>query len=94
MKLTNPCTLKRSLYIYSTIPVYYCFVHVLERKNYLLNYLEDFETDGSCCFLIKAHGISSFVLSAINFISHLDSNKYTIKKQEEVTKGYFGRVWA
>lgn len=44
--------------------------------------------------LLKAHEISSFVLSAINFISHLDSNKYTIKKQEEVTKGYFGRVWA
>lgn len=31
--------------------------------------------------LFKAHEISSFVLSAINFISHLDSNKYTIKKQ-------------
>lgn len=44
--------------------------------------------------LLKAHEISSFVLSAIHFISHLDSNKYTIKKQEEVTKGYFGRVWA
>lgn len=44
--------------------------------------------------LLKAHEISSFVLSAINFISRLDSNKYTIKKQEEVTKGYFGRVWA
>lgn len=42
--------------------------------------------------ILKAHEISSFVLSAINFISHLDSNKYTIKKQEEVTKGYFGRV--
>lgn len=51
LKLMNLGILKRFLYIYLIIFVYYCFVYVLERKNYFLNYLEDFEIDGFCCFL-------------------------------------------
>lgn len=74
LKLTNPCTLKRSLYIYSTIPVYYCFVHVLERKNYLLNYLEDFETDGSCCFLKRTKYLLLFYPQSILFLILIVTN--------------------
>lgn len=74
LTLTNPCTLKRSLYIYSTIPVYYCFVHVLERKNYLLNYLEDFETDGSCCFLKRMKYLLLFYPQSILFLILIVTN--------------------
>lgn len=74
LTLTNPCTLKRSLYIYSTIPVYYCFVHVLERKNYLLNYLEDFETDGSCCFLKRTKYLLLFYPQSILFLILIVTN--------------------
>lgn len=74
LTLTNPCTLKRSLYIYSTIPVYYCFVHVLERKNYLLNYLEDFETDGSYCFLKRTKYLLLFYPQSILFLILIVTN--------------------
>lgn len=66
--------LERALYIYSTIPVHYCFVYILERKNYPFNYLEDSGTKGSCCVLKRTKYLFLFYPQSILFLVLIVTN--------------------